>query len=64
MIAVIGTKRWTEINGICETATEFVRKQHLNDPTFVTKLAEKSVFNADEISSTLKRNFKILSWDT
>ena len=64
LIAVIGTKRWTEINGICETASEFVRKQHLKDPTFVTKLAEKSVFNADEISNTLKRNFKILSWDT
>ncbi len=59
LIAVIGTKRWTELNGICEKASEFVKKESLKDPAFMSKLAEKSVFNADEISNTLQRNFRI-----
>ncbi|HKU76820.1 MAG TPA: hypothetical protein VJR02_23115 [Pyrinomonadaceae bacterium] len=59
LITVIGTRRWTELNGICEGASEFVKKQHLNDPAFINKLAEKSIFNADEIAATLRKNFKI-----
>ena len=60
LIAVIGTKRWTDLNGICERASEFVRKERIKDSGFISKLAEKNVFNADEISSTLQRNFKIV----
>ena len=56
LIAVIWTKRWTELNGICERASEFVKKESLQDPAFMAKLGEKSVFNADEISNTLQRN--------
>jgi hypothetical protein len=59
LISVIGTRRWTELNGICERASEFVKKESKKDPAFITKLAEKSIFNADELSSTLQRNFKI-----
>ena len=59
LIAVIGTKRWTELNGICERASEFVNKESRKDPVFMAKLAEKSVFNADEISKTLQRSFGI-----
>ncbi len=59
LIAVIGTKRWTELNGVCERASEFVNKASLKDAAFIAKLAEKSVFNPDEISRTLQRNFGI-----
>jgi hypothetical protein len=59
LIAVIGTKRWTELNGICERASEFVNKASREDPVFIAKLAEKSIFNADEISKTLETSFGI-----
>jgi hypothetical protein len=61
LVTVLGTKRWTDLNGICERASEFVRKESIKDPRFITKLADKNVFNADEISKTLQRNFKITS---
>jgi len=59
LITVIGTKRWTDLNGICESASEFVRKVNDNDSTLIKKLAEKNLFNADEISRTLQKTFKI-----
>jgi hypothetical protein len=61
LITVIGTKRWTELNGICERASEFVRKESEHDPSFINKLAEKNIFNADEISRTLQGNFPDLT---
>ena len=57
LITVVGTKRWTELNGICERASEFVRKESTHEPNFLKKLAEKNMFNADEISRTLQGNF-------
>jgi hypothetical protein len=60
LIAVVGTKRWTDLNGICERASEFVKKESIKDPGFIAKLAEKNVFNADEISNTVQKNFKIV----
>lgn len=61
LITVLGTKRWTELNGICERASEFVNKENVHDQNFITKLAEKNIFNADEISRTLQGNFRILA---
>jgi hypothetical protein len=59
LITVIGTRRWADLNGICESASEFVRKVYDKDSTLMTKLAEKNIFNADEISMMLQKNFKI-----
>jgi hypothetical protein len=59
LITVIGTKRWAELNGICESASEFVKKVTTKDPGLITKLAEKNIFNADEISTTIQKNFNI-----
>ena len=59
LITVLGTKRWSELNGICERASEFVRKESAHDPNFLKKLAEKNIFNADEISRTLQGNFAL-----
>jgi hypothetical protein len=61
LITVIGTRRWMELNGICERASEFVRKESAHDPNFIKKLAEKNIFNADEISRTLQENFALRS---
>lgn len=60
LITVVGAKRWMELNGICERASEFVRKESAHDPNFITKLAEKNIYNADEISRTLQENFQIV----
>lgn len=53
LMTALGSKRWLDINGICETASTFLAKA--SDSEFKAKLAEKGIFNADELSTKLQR---------
>ena len=57
LISVVGVGKWEEIRGVCLTASAFVSK--CNDAKFVAALAQKQVFNADEIANTLQTTFAI-----